>query len=86
MSLPDVTTDQILNAIQLVPTARWGEALRAIESLQSVPASTGTPAAVVRTGSDLRDSALIGIWADRADITDSREFARELRRRAEHRN
>jgi hypothetical protein len=38
------------------------------------------------TGADLLASGLFGIWKDRADITDSIEFARELRRRAEQRS
>ena len=37
------------------------------------------------TGTDLLESGLFGIWKDRTDITDSVEFARELRRRAEQR-
>jgi hypothetical protein len=34
------------------------------------------------TGADLLASGLFGIWENRSDITDSLEFARELRRRA----
>ena len=33
----------------------------------------------------LRNSPLIGMWADRTDIGDSVEFARKLRERAERR-
>ncbi len=33
----------------------------------------------------LRNSPIIGMWADRADIGDSVEFARKLRERAEKR-
>jgi hypothetical protein len=39
----------------------------------------------VRTGADLQGSDLIGIWADRTDIGDSREFARRLRKQASQR-
>jgi hypothetical protein len=35
--------------------------------------------------SELLNSALVGIWADRSDIGDSREFARRLRKQAETR-
>ena len=38
------------------------------------------------TAADLLASGLFGIWKDRTDITDSIEFARDLRRRAEHRS
>ena len=85
MSLPEVTPDQILNAMQHVPTGRWSEALRAIENLQDSSSSTATPPAAVKDGVDLRDSGLIGLWADREDITNNHEFARELRREAEQR-
>ena len=37
------------------------------------------------TARELVNSPLVGIWADREDITDSSEFARRLRERAEHR-
>ena len=85
MSFPDITPDQILNAMQHVPAGRWSEALRAIESLQNAPSSTATPASPVKTGNDLRNSGLIGLWADRQDMTNNHEFARELRRDAEQR-
>jgi len=34
---------------------------------------------------DMLDSPLVGLWSDREDITDSAEFARELRERASKR-
>jgi len=37
------------------------------------------------TARDLLDSGLVGLWADREDITDSSEFARHLREKAETR-
>jgi hypothetical protein len=33
----------------------------------------------IRTGQDLLESEFVGMWADREDITDSVEFARNLR-------
>ena len=38
------------------------------------------------TGSDLLKSGLVGMWAERKDIGDSLEFARELRKEAEKRS
>ena len=38
------------------------------------------------TGSDLLRSGLVGMWAERKDIGDSLEFARELRKEAEKRS
>jgi hypothetical protein len=35
--------------------------------------------------SDLLQSGLVGIWAGRKDISDSREFARRLREQAQSR-
>ena len=35
--------------------------------------------------SDLLQSALVGIWAERGDIGDNREFARRLREQAQRR-
>ncbi|MCX6375855.1 MAG: hypothetical protein NTU88_07470, partial [Armatimonadetes bacterium] len=37
------------------------------------------------TASELLNSGLVGIWADRDDIGDSSEFARKLRARVEKR-
>jgi hypothetical protein len=37
------------------------------------------------TADDIRTSPLIGLWADRTDIGDSTEFARQLRERAQRR-
>lgn len=34
---------------------------------------------------DLLDSPLVGMWADREDITDSAEYARRLREQAQRR-
>ena len=38
------------------------------------------------TGADLLKSDIVGMWADRTDISDSLEFAQSLRKQAEHRN
>jgi hypothetical protein len=37
------------------------------------------------TARELAESGLVGIWADRDDITDSSEFARNLRERGQTR-
>jgi hypothetical protein len=38
------------------------------------------------TAADLLKSPLVGMWADRTDISQSTEYARELRRQAETRS
>jgi len=37
------------------------------------------------TAGELAKSEFVGMWADRTDITDSLEYARQLRDRAQHR-
>jgi hypothetical protein len=37
------------------------------------------------TAAELLDSGVVGIWADRKDIGDSVEYARQLRQRAQQR-
>jgi hypothetical protein len=43
------------------------------------------PSVKAMTATDLLQSELVGLWADRDDIPDSVVFARQLRRQAEHR-
>ena len=86
MSAPGVTPEQILNAIEHLPADRWGEALRAIESLQTTANSSYAATPPNRTGPDLRNSNLIGIWSNRGDIGNDHAFARDLRRQAERRS
>ena len=73
-----VAEQTILDALHRVPPDRWDEVLRAIEALAASQPPVVTAAEVARSG-------LIGMWADRDDIGDSREFARRLRREAETR-
>jgi len=86
MSTAEVTPDQILSAMQQVPAERWGEVLHTIESLQTPEPSPVAATSPVRTGTDLQGSDLIGIWADRSDLGNGHEFARQLRLKAEQRD
>lgn len=86
MSSANITPQHILDAIGRVPEDRWYVVLQTIESLQSKPTSEPTATSPVLTGADLQGSELIGIWADRTDISNGPQFARELRRQAEQRN
>lgn len=81
-----VTSEEILSAVQQVPVERWGELLRAIESLQSPEGPLEAAKLPIRTGTDLAGSDLIGIWGNRTDLGDSRQFAQGLRRQAEQRD
>jgi hypothetical protein len=84
MAALPINEQAILEELHQVPQERWGEVLTFLRALQQ-----GRPAPTVKrpivAGADLRDSDLIGMWADRTDISDSREFAQQLRDRAEHR-
>jgi hypothetical protein len=86
MSSANITPKQIMDAVQRVPEDRWPGLLQVIEGFQKEPVPNPPSTPPVRLGTDLHGSELIGIWADRTDITDSREFAQGLRRQAEQRN
>lgn len=49
--------------------------------LHVVPAGS-----LLRTASELMQSGLVGLWADRDDLGDSRDFARQLRAAGETRS
>jgi len=77
----NVSEQAILEALRQVPQERWGAVLEFLDSLRRTqPTDTALPP--VRTGKDLVGSDLIGIWADRTDIGDTRECARRLREQA----
>ena len=46
---------------------------------------TAAPHRRQMTAADLLNSGLVGMWADRDDIGDSSEFARQLREKAQRR-
>jgi hypothetical protein len=81
MTKPSVTEQQIMEALRSLPPARWPEVLAFIDSLRGQK----PPSDPILTARDLAQSPLVGIWADRTDLGDSREFARRLREKAEHR-
>jgi hypothetical protein len=75
---------QMLTALRALQQEQWPEVLDYIGYLRyrSVAAPTATKQL---TAIDLAQSDVVGIWADRKDIEDSLEYARQLRRDAEHR-
>ena len=83
MNPPNVSESQILEALHKVPAERWGMVLACVTALQPEPGECDDRP--IRTAADLLESGFVGIWADRTDIGDSREFARKLRYEAEHR-
>lgn len=84
MSVTPIDESQLLEALRHVPAERWGEVLHFIDSLQGSHAqSLALPP--IRTVAHLLESELVGMWAQRSDLGDSRQFARQLRQQAGHR-
>jgi hypothetical protein len=84
--MPRRTVDEttVIEELRRVPEERWSDVLTFLRSLQPGRDLRAAERPVL-SGADLAGSELIGIWADRTDIVDSREFAHQLRHRAEHR-
>ncbi len=80
-----VNEQAILDALHRIPDDRWGDVLEFIETLgprdQPAREAEGRPI----TAADLLGSGLVGLWSDRDDIGDTREFARRLREQAQTR-
>jgi hypothetical protein len=82
-----VTENDIMQALHGVPEQEWGSVLNYVVSLQSAgnesnDGGTGDP---IVTAAELARSEIIGLWTDRTEISDSREFARQLRDMAQQR-
>ena len=45
-----------------------------------------SPLRTVMTARQLLESGIVGLWADRTDVTDSSAYARQLREQAQSRN
>ncbi len=82
-----VTENDILQALRGVPAEDWVNVLDYVVSLKSTTKSSNNGGAdyPILTAADLAQSDIVGLWAGRADITDSREFARQLREKAQQR-
>jgi hypothetical protein len=81
-----VTQRQVLEELQDLEQGRWFEVLDFIgflkEQANRQPEDSGPQPLTARA---LLQSKVVGLWADREDIGDSLDFARQLRRQAEHR-
>lgn len=66
----------IINSLRQIPPERWGEVLGFLDSLHQAEPP-------ILTAADLSQSGLVGLWADREDLGDSQDFARQLRLQAE---
>jgi hypothetical protein len=79
-----VSEQTIVEELHRIPEERWVEVLAFIRSLQPGRQESVAEKPILTAG-DLLNSDLIGMWADRTDIGDSREFARRLREQAQTR-
>jgi hypothetical protein len=86
MSVENVTEKQVLEELLDLEPSRWPEVLDFIGYLKEQDsralAKSGARELMAR---DLLESRIVGLWADRDDIGNSLEYARRLRREAEHR-
>ena len=78
LGVEGASAERLLDSLRQVPAERWGEVMRFLEGLKGA-------APPIRTGADLLRAGLIGLWGDRDDLGDSREFARRLRQQAQTR-
>jgi hypothetical protein len=81
-----VNEQTILDALHQISHDRWGDVLSFIETLRPDDESAGEAEKRPVTAADLLASGLVGLWSDRSDIGDSREFARRLREQAQTRS
>ena len=79
-----IEESQVLNALRALQQEEWPEVLDFIGYLR-YRNKVAPPASTQLTAIDLAQSDLVGIWADRTDVTDSLVFARQLRNKAERR-
>ena len=85
MAAQSVQEQIILQELHRVPPQHWGQVLTFIRSLQPRGQDSTSEKQTLLTAADLLQSGLVGMWADRTDISDSREFARRLREEAQTR-
>ena len=81
-----VTEQTILDALHQLSQDRWSDVLMFIETLCPVNEPAQEKEKRPLTAADLLESGLVGLWADRSDISDSQEFARRLRKQAQTRS
>ncbi len=77
-----IEESQVLNALRALQQEQWPAVLDFIGYLRY--RTEAAPSAYAHlTAMDLAQSDVVGLWADRADITDSLGYARQLRSKAE---
>jgi len=86
MPLENVTEKQVLEELSDLEPSRWPEVLDFIGYLKERSNRHQERSGMYElTARELLESRIVGLWADRDDIGDSLEYARQLRCEAEHR-
>jgi len=86
MSTESVTQQQLLEELQDLEPNRWFEVLDFIGFLKErARREQAGPDPQQLTARALLQSEVVGLWADREDIGNSLDFARQLRHQAERR-
>jgi hypothetical protein len=86
MPAENVTEKQVLEELSDLEPSRWPEVLDFIGYLKErASRRQGRSGVYELTARDLLESRIVGLWADRDDIGNSLEYARQLRSKAEHR-
>lgn len=86
MPAENVTEKQVLEELSDLEPSRWSEVLDFIGYLKERGGRHQARSGVYQwTARDLLESRIVGLWADRDDISNSLEYARRLRHEAEHR-
>ncbi len=85
MATATLNEQAVLDQLRRVPQDRWSDVLSFIRSCQPGSQEHSREEKRPLTAAELLQSDVIGMWAERADIGDSLEFARRLREQAQSR-
>jgi hypothetical protein len=85
MTVKTVTELAIIEELHSVPQSRWNDILAFIRTLRD-GVDQQNQSKKQMTAADLSNSDLVGMWAGRTDIGNSRDFARQLREKAQTRS
>jgi len=84
--MDSVSEEQVLEELLDLEPSRWFEVLDFIGYLKERGSRERVGVGTCElTARDLLESGIVGLWADRDDIGNGLEYARRLRREAEHR-
>lgn len=79
MALSSIDEERVLNALRSLDLSLWPEVIHYIHRLQEQPQKKESQSSATISAIDLANADIVGLWQERADITDSTDFARQLR-------